>query len=444
MKKFLLVLLLIAVVSFFVIFFLDKQEKSIDGQVKSYSDKKLVLESENKEYEFLDVNEDLMVNDYINVRYQGLFKKKVNKILLKSRIETGEEEIVIESEVSKLMGSKGIFSEYYDEAYELMLKMSLDDKIGQILFVRVPEEDDVSILTRHQFGGYLLFNKDVVNITKDDLIEKLNIYQEASKYPLLIGIDEEGGTVSRLSNNPSIVNKRFASPQDLYKAGGLDNVLDDLRNKNALLKELGINVNLAPVADVSDNPRDYMYYRTFGKNADETSDYIREVIKASKGTGVSSVLKHFPGYGNNVDTHTGIAIDNRSLESFRENDFKPFIAGIDADAEAILVNHNIIVNMENNVPASLSKNVHDILRNELSFTGVIITDDILMDAINKYVDNPSIKALNAGNDLIIVSDYEKSIDEIKRGINDGAISMETLDKAVVRVLAWKYYKGLIK
>lgn len=443
MKKTVIGLLILIVISLIVFFVLDKQEKSIDGAVKSYQDNKLIVVKDGKEFEFLNIKEELYVNDYINVRYSGLINKRVNKITVKSRIEEVEEKEDL-SEAEKLMGDNGIFKEYYDEAYLIMNKMSLDEKIAQMLFVRVPEEDDFSILTRYQFGGYLLFAKDVKNITKNELIEKTGYYQNASKIPVLIGIDEEGGTVSRISSNPNIVKERFKSPQELYQIGGMDKILEDLKEKNSLLKELGINVNLAPVADVSENPSDYMYYRTFGKNANETSDYIKEVIEASKGTDVSSVLKHFPGYGNNVDTHTGIAIDNRSLEEFKNIDFKPFKAGIEAGAEAVLVNHNIIVNIENNVPASLSKNVHTILRNDLGFSGIIITDDILMSAIKDYVDNPSVKAVLAGNDLIIVSDYEKSLNEIKEGINNGSISMELIDRAVVRIIAWKYYKGLIK
>lgn len=443
MKKVVVVLLFLIVIGLLLFFLLDRQEKSIDGSVKSYSDNKLVVVSDGKEYEFLDIKEELYVNDYINVRYRGLINKRVDRVLVKSRIEKGEEKQDT-SEVYKLMGDEGIFSDYYDKAYEMMLKMSLDDKIGQVLLVRIPLDDDVSVLTRYQFGGYLLFAKDVSDITKIDLINKINDYQNASKIPLVIAIDEEGGTVSRLSNNTSIVSERFKSPQELYRIGGMDKIIEDVKNKNAILKELGINVNLAPVADVSENVGDYIYPRTFGKNASETSNYIKEVINASKGTDVSSVLKHFPGYGNNVDTHTGISIDNRSLESFRENDFKPFEAGIAAGAEAILVNHNIIVNVENNMPASLSLNIHGILRDELKFSGIIMTDDILMAAIKDYVYNPSIKALQAGNDLIIVSDYQKSLDEIREGINNGDVSIDTLNKAVVRVLAWKYYKGMIK
>jgi beta-N-acetylhexosaminidase len=223
----------------------------------------------------------------------------------------------------------------------------------------------------------------------------------------------------------------------------MDAIREDTINKSAILKELGINVNLAPVADVSNNPNDFIYARTIGLDAEGTGKYVETVIKASKGTDVSYVLKHFPGYGNNVDTHTGIAYDQRSVESFKAVDLVPFKVGIKAGAEAVLVNHNIIVNMEDNIPASLSSKVHELLRNDMGFTGVIMTDDIAMDAIDKYVDKPSVKALLAGNDMIIISDYERGIREIKEALEAGEITEEMIDRAVMRTLAWKYYKGLM-
>lgn len=239
-------------------------------------------------------------------------------------------------------------------------------------------------------------------------------------------------------------SSKFKSSQELYNEGGFELIKNDTIQKNNLLYELGINVNLAPVADISTNENDYIYSRSFGKDALETSKYIKTVISASKSTNVSNVLKHFPGYGSNLDTHTGISIDNRTIEDFRNNDFLPFKSGIEEGAEAILVSHNIITNIEN-IPASLSKNVHNILRNELNFTGIIMTDDLAMSAIKNYVnDSPSVMALKAGNDLIIITDYLTGINDIKEALKNGNLEESLIDKAVLRVLSWKYYKGLLK
>lgn len=118
-----------------------------------------------------------------------------------------------------------------------------------------------------------------------------------------------------------------------------------------------------------------MYPRAFGGSPQDTAQYVRTVVDVMEQNGIGSVLKHFPGYGSNVDTHTGIAIDERSLESFRQNDFLPFESGIEAGAPVILVSHNIINAVDSSRPASLSPAVHDILREELGFSGLIITDD---------------------------------------------------------------------
>ena len=339
--------------------------------------------------------------------------------------------------------SKKLFEDYYNKANELLNTMTIDEKIAQLFLVRVPD-NSLEEVKKYQFGGYILFGKDTKNLTKDELKNKIVSWQNVSKIPLLIAVDEEGGTVVRISNNKNLRETKFKSSQELYNEGGFDLIKEDTKEKNNLLYELGINVNLAPVADISTNPDDYMYKRSFGKDYTKTKEYIKTVIRTSKNTNVSNVLKHFPGYGNNVDTHTGVAIDNRTLDEFRKNDFIPFIQGINEGAEAILVSHNIIENIEN-VPASLSKNVHNILRNELKFSGIIMTDDLAMSGITTYIaESPSVMALKAGNDLIIITDYLTGINDIKNSLNNNEINEDLINKAVLKIIAWKYYKGLIK
>ena len=146
-------------------------------------------------------------------------------------------------------------------------------------------------------------------------------------------------------------------------------------------------MNLTPVADVPTDTSSFIYKRSYGRGTEKTSIYVSELIKRMNEDNMISVMKHFPGYGDNVDTHTGIAIDERPYSTFENNDFLPFESWIEADGPAILVNHNIVNCMDSNLPASLSKNVHDILRNELEFTGIITTDDLAMDAVKSYVEN---------------------------------------------------------
>ena len=374
-------------------------------------------------------------------------KKDIKEEKVVEKIKEQDEEIIedIKEELpyEKIINDKGIFKDYYEKAYDKLQSMSLDEKISQLFLVRVPQHEGTNILKQYQFGGYLLFGRDVVNITKEDLINKIKGYQEVSNIPIIVAIDEEGGDISRIKDNPNLISEPFLSPMELYNIGGLDLIESDLRRKNILLEELGINLNMAPVLDIASS-ESFIYNRTLGQDVNITSLYAARVVQVSKSSKVSYVLKHFPGYGDNLDTHKGLSIDNRTLEELSNKDFLPFKSGIEAGAECVLVNHNILTNIEDGVPASLSKEVHNILRNDLNYTGIIISDDLYMDAIKEYQDKPSIKALLAGNDMIIITNYVQGVNEIKEAINNNEIDINMLDKAVLRVLAWKYYKGLLE
>ena len=266
-----------------------------------------------------------------------------------------------------------------------------------------------------------------------------------AKIPLLLGVDEEGGTVNRISRYSQYRELPFSSPQDLYEEGGLEAVQADTAEKCQLLKSLGLNLNFAPVCDISTNAGDYIYYRTTGMGAAETSEYVTCVVETMKQENIGSVLKHFPGYGNNSDTHSGIAHDSRSYESFQSNDFLPFAAGIEAGASMVLVSHNIVANMDRAMPASLSTAVHDILRNELGFNGVAITDDLVMGAIKQYTGNtpPTVAAIEAGNDMICTSDFLTHYNQLLEAVNNGRISEVRLAESIYRIICLKENLGLM-
>mgnify|MGYP002429401805 CR=1 FL=1 len=270
---------------------------------------------------------------------------------------------------------------------------------------------------------------------------------ESASGPLFLGVDEEGGTVVRVSSNPHLRASKFPSPQKAYASGGMEAVLADTREKDLLLSALGFNVNLSPVADVSTNPADFMYDRTFGQDAAATADYVAQVVSQMAEDGMGSVLKHFPGYGNNVDTHTGIAVDQRPLESFTSSDFLPFQAGMESGGgkTAVLVSHNIMTAVDGDLPASLSPKVHGLLRTDLGFDGVVMTDDLAMEAVAAYSADGAVAvmALEAGNDLVITTDYRTQIPKVLEALESGALSEETIDTACRRVLTWKQNLGLL-
>lgn len=340
---------------------------------------------------------------------------------------------------------KDIFKNYNEEAMKTLNRLTLEEKIGQMFLVRCPVEEDLNSFLAMNPGGFILFGRDFVDKTKEEVVLNIKNYQLSSKIPMIIGVDEEGGTVVRASSNPLLSNERFKSPQELYRIGGMDEIENDTILKSKFLLTLGINLNLAPVADVSVNETDFINQRSFGKSAEQTSEYVKTVVNAMKRSGISGTLKHFPGYGNNIDTHTGSAYDKRPYDIFLNSDFLPFIAGIDAGAESILVSHNVIEAMDETLPASLSKNVHDILRDELEFTGIIMTDDLSMGAIQELVEiqSPEVLAVQAGNDILIVTDFITTYNSLLNAVKSGEISEERLNESVLRILKWKYYMNIM-
>jgi len=339
-----------------------------------------------------------------------------------------------------------LFDKYNEDALKTLNNLTLEEKVGQMFLVRCPLGEDLDLFLSMNPGGFILFGRDFADKTRDEVISNIKSYQSASKIPMIIGVDEEGGTVVRASSNPLLSNERFKSPQELYKIDGFDEIKKDTMLKSKFLLDLGINLNLAPVADVSTSESDFIYQRSFGKPAKETSEYVKVVVNSMKESGISGALKHFPGYGNNVDTHTGSAYDSRPYENFIHNDFLPFKAGIESGAESVLVSHNVIEAIDDNLPASLSKKIHDILRNELNFTGLIMTDDLSMGAIQELeIDTaPEIIAVQAGNDILIVTDYINSYNSLLNAVKNNEIPEATIDESVLKILGWKYYMGIFK
>lgn len=330
-------------------------------------------------------------------------------------------------------------------AAQYLQKMSVEEKVGQMIFLHYQGEN-IKTVQKYHFGGIILFADYFKGKSKKSVTKGISDLQAAGKIPMLIGVDEEGGSVVRVSKYRALAAHKFLSPQELYAAGGMERIIEDTKEKAELLLKYGINVNLAPVADVSTNASDYIYKRTFGRSAVKTAAYVEAVVEEMKGNQIGSVLKHFPGYGNNRDTHKGFAVDKRTYDSFVENDFLPFQAGIEAGADSVLVSHNIVTCMDKKLPASLSPAVHSILRREMQFEGVIMTDDLAMDAISEadFEKAPAVLAVLAGNDMIITMDYKRDIADILQAVEDGSITEEQLDQSVARILCWKLKLGILE
>jgi len=349
-----------------------------------------------------------------------------------------EKEVQIEKTETTIETSEGEENKVIEDR---LVTMTLEEKVGQLFWARVPSNHQIEDLQSYHLSGYILFGRDFEGRSIEDLKALTKDYQAAAKIPLLIGSDEEGGTVTRIS---SILETPFQSPMALYQQGGMEAVLSDTKQKAELLKSVGINAGLFPVADLARNQSAFIYNRTIGQDAQTTASYVQQVVEELKKSKVGSTLKHFPGYGDNGDSHTAIIQDNRFLDELRQADFLPFQAGIDAGADSVLVSHNILSKIDT-VPSSISPKITDLLRKELHFKGVIMTDDFDMAGIADFVsqEEAAFQVIVAGNDLILGSSYQTQIPYLLKKISSGELTEERIDESVRRILTWKYDLGLL-
>lgn len=338
-----------------------------------------------------------------------------------------------------------LFSLYRAEAEQIAAQLTTEEKVWQVFLAAIPAGVDAAVFAQeHPAGGYLLFRWDFEELDTQGVREKMAALSAGSIRPLL-AVDEEGGEIVRVSWYPVLREERFPAPSVLWAQGGADAVYGDAFEKGQFLASLGINLCLAPVADVSQDPNDYIYSRTIGGNAQETGWYVSAAVKGLQEAGVGAVLKHFPGYGNNVNTHTGIAVDERPLAQFESEDLLPFAAGIEARCGSVLVSHNIVNAFDSEYPASLSEPVHTYLREEMGFSGLVMTDDLQMGAATQYTgaDTPAVAALKAGNDFLVHSDAESGVQEVLDALENGSLDAAVIDRAAEQVLAYKLWLGIL-
>ena len=339
-------------------------------------------------------------------------------------------------------------------AEEILSGMTVEQQAGQVFIAHSPGPygDAPGQMEQLQLGGWLLFKRDYQDksgnwLTAEAFASQLKAYGAGASIKPFFATDEEGGPVVRASQNPNLfLEGPCLSPQKLYKQGGLEALLQDAAEKSATLLSHGINLNFAPVVDVSTNSRDFIYPRTLGQDAQATAEYAAVMVEQLKDSGVGAVLKHFPGYGNNRDTHTGVVTDLRPLEQFENCDLLPFRAGIEAGASAVLVSHNIVTCLDGTLPASLSPAVYSLLREQLGFAGVAITDDLAMDAVEDYARGGSaaVMALQAGADMVLTDRPQENIAQVISALDRGELSPERLQEAVLRILLWKLELGVIE
>ena len=328
----------------------------------------------------------------------------------------------------------------------LLESMSLEERVGQLFLARCNSAVAAEDAARYHLGGYVLFGVDFENQTVQSVTDTIASYQDQASIPLLIAVDEEGGTVNRVSRYSQFRSSPFPSAKNLYNQGGTELLLSTEEEKCQLLASLGINVNLGPVCDITTQYGAILYHRSLGQSPEVTSDIIAQIVQLMSRNHIGSVLKHFPGYGNNADTHVGIATDSRSLEELEANDLIPFQAATQSDCSAILVSHTIVRCLDPELPATLSPAVITYLRRQVGFQGVVVTDDLVMQAItDRYgAEEAAVMAVAAGCDLLCSSEYPLQYKGVLQAIESGRLSKTRVMQAAVRVLQWKYDLGLLE
>lgn len=346
-------------------------------------------------------------------------------------------------------------------AKDITEEMSLKNKLGQLFMVSVyslDEEDSKNqtkitshmkkTLKKYPVGGVVLFSKNMKDAKQTkQLISDL---QEASYVPLFAAVDEEGGSVSRAASNPKMNVTKYPSAKIIGETYEEDNIEAMGRNQSKELKALGFNMNLAPVADVLTNENNTeVGDRSFGKNAKKVSNIVSILVKNMQKQQISAVLKHFPGSGDTWgDTHLGSMETKQNIQRLRKTEFQPFEAGIKAKVDAIMVSHLMLSSVtDEKEPSSLSTRViSDILREELEYDGMIMTDAMNMKSIteNYSAGDAAVKAIQAGNDIIVMpQDLGEAYEAVKGALKKGTLKESRIDESVERIIYTKLKRGEI-
>lgn len=340
------------------------------------------------------------------------------------------------------MEQERLITDYVTEA---LIDMTIEQKLAQMMILTNEKDIHAANLQTYQPAGIILFQVDFSGKTMEQVSERVRTLQSYMSIPLFVGVDEEGGEVSRLKTLAETDLPEFSSARALTEQGE-ESIKEDTRIKMQYLKDMGLNLNFAPVADVVDQKSSYMYQRSASGNPQVASEYVTAVLEVMGEEQIMACVKHFPGYGNNVNTHDGLAHDSRSVEEYEEKDFLPFLASIEAGVDMVMVSHIIMESVDQENPSSLSPAVHNILRNDMNFDGVIIADDLNMQAILKSmtIQEATAKALVAGNDMIFSADFAASMRGALDAVQQGELTEEQVNASVERVLRMKIENGLIE
>lgn len=357
-----------------------------------------------------------------------------------------------------------------EESYQEDKNLGVEDKLGAMtmeqkaaqLFIVLPEAViDADVVTEagsvtqqaikdHPVGGFVYMEQNLQDPDQvKAMLSKVQEYsQEAIHLPMFTCVDEEGGTVARINGNANFSGLPGCQPipdmSDVGNSGDEKEALEVGRRIGAYLHELGFNLDFAPVADVLSNPANQVVQeRSFGSDPQLVASMSLAVAKGLEENGVFGTFKHFPGHGaTEGDTHEGYAYTSKSLDQLEECELIPFQQGIDAGVDFIMAGHiSLPAVLGDNTPASLSgQMLTDILRNEMGYEGIIVTDAMNMGAITQSYSSgeAAVAAIQAGADIILMpEDFTDAYQGVLDAINNQSLSEERIDESVRRILEKK-------
>ncbi len=348
-------------------------------------------------------------------------------------------------------------------ARDILENMTLEEKVGQLFVVNLEHLDNSEgnyyehtaitkkmkkTLEKYPVGGVILFSRNIA--TTDQTAELIKKLQNNSKVPLFVAVDEEGGEVARIANNDNMRTTKFPTMEEVGAMADKEYAYNMGATIGKEIKELGFNLDFAPVADVKTNELNTeIGSRSFGDDPDLVADMVVEVVKGLQDQGVSSTLKHFPGHGDaSEDSHEGAVNVENDINRLRQVELVPFKAGIKAGADLIMVSHISVSKLTGTTePASLSSLVmKDMLRTEMGFDGIIITDAMDMKAITDYCDagEAAVTCVLSGADICLMpEDLKTAFHAVLDAVENGMISEKRLNESVTRILELKIKRGII-
>lgn len=338
---------------------------------------------------------------------------------------------------------------------ETLAGMTLHEKVCQMMFVTPEEltgEDGVTVagdatrqaLENYPVGGIVYFAKNLES--QDQVKEMIDNSQKYSSIGLFVATDEEGGVVNRLMDT---VGTTYIGSMYYYKDDGDETAYENAYTIANDMSALGFNLDFAPVADVWSNPDNTVIgERAYSDDYAQAAELVGNAVKGFNDGGVMCTLKHFPGHGDTAeDSHYSSAYVHRTKEEIMADEMQPFRSGIEAGAEFVMVGHLIVPDIDE-VPATLSyKIATGILRDELKFEGVAITDSFEMESIadNYSVDDAVVMSVKAGMDMILQpKNMTSAVNSIEQAVADGELSEDRIDESVRRILTLKESRGLLK